>query len=295
MIRSFQIKERGLQILKLLKLHGPLSFRGLKAMVEPEIKDRRLHSSLARLTKNGFIRRRQERVFRGTGVFYQLRQEDEVREQIALVLKCQPDELLQPYFRSRELMHTEACALLAHRLGILFPESLLIRDFEFPSHSFAHEILLTERGDYELCPDVLMIFKSDAVGPMVSVAFEVERSRKSEQRLVSKLNKYARGTVLDGLVYVCDSKAVSVPVCQVFKAKVNPDALRINHYGEYFFLFSDEPNQLFLGKTKMFNSDGMPISLEAWVTQLRSVPLVLRRNKNFQVGAVSCSHLEKNA
>src|ERR1035437_7661091 len=117
MIATYQTKDRGLQILKLLKQHGPLSFRGLLKMIEPKIKDRRLHGSLRILLKNGFIKKRQERVFRGSGVFYQLRQEGVVHDKLSSILKCPPSELLQPFFRSRELMHTEACALLAHLLG----------------------------------------------------------------------------------------------------------------------------------------------------------------------------------
>ena len=295
MIGAFQIKNRGLQILKLLKLHGPLSFRGLKFMIEPPIKDRRLHESLGKLLKNGFIRRRQERVFRGTGIFYQLTQEVKTREKVASVLMCLPDTLLQPFFRSRELIHTEACAFLVYRLRKLFPDAVLVRDFEFYHNAFVHEILLTDRNDYELLPDVLMTFPGNEGLPQVSVAFEIERSRKAEKRVVAKLHKYANETALDGVVYLCESEDISEPVRQVFQSKTNPKSLRINHYGEYFFLFSNEPDKLFLGQTKMFNLTMVHISLEGWVTHLRSAALVNRRNKNFQVPAVSCWHSENRA
>ena len=295
MNRTFQTKDRGLQILKLLKLHGPLSFRGLKHMVEPEIKDRRLNGSIAILVKNGFIRKRQERVFRGAGVFYQIAQELKTREKVASILSCPPNELLQPFFRSRELIHTEACALLVHSLRKLFPDAILVRDFEFYHNTFVHEILLTERNDYDLLPDVLMMFQGDAGLPQVSVAFEVERSRKAEKRVGAKLHKYANETALDGVVYICESKEISEPVRKVFKMNSSQKSLRIKHYGEYFFLFSNDPNELFLGKTKMFNANVSPISLEAWVTHLRSAPLVERRNKNFEVVAVSCYHFENRA
>ena len=264
-------------------------------MLEPTIKDRKLHNCIARLVKNGLISKRQERVFRGTGVFYQLTQDPRGRENVAIVLKCSTAELLQPFFRSRELLHTEACALLVHRLSTLFPDALLTRDFEFYNNASASEILLTERGDHELQPDVLMSFRSGAGQPRVSVAFEIERSRKSERRLVAKLHKYANETTLDGVVYICESEQISKPVRQVFKTKINPKSPRIRHYGEYFLLSSNEPSELFSGQTKMFNSSVTPVMFVTWLAQLRSTALTRRRNQAFAEGAVSCPLSENHS
>ena len=295
MSRAIQTKDRGIQILRLLKQHGPLSFRALKHMIEPQIKERKLHNCIARLVKNGLILRRQERVFRGTGVFYQLTQDIQSREKIAIILKCRADDLSQAFFRSRELLHTEACAFLVHRLRKLFPDAQLTRDFEFYNSASANEILLTERSDYELQPDVLMSFGGGAGQARVSVAFEIERSRKSERRLAAKLHKYANETALDGVVYICDSEQISKPVQQVFKTKINPKSLRIRHYGEYFLLSSNEPSELFSGETKMFNSSVTPVMFVTWITQLRSTALTRRRNQTFEEGAVSCPLWENHS
>jgi hypothetical protein len=84
-------------------------------------------------------------------------------------------------------------------------------------------------------------------------------------------------------------------VRQVFKAKVGHKSLRISHYGDYFFLFANELSA-HVGKTlQMFNAAECAVSLEAWIDQLRSVPLALRRSKNFSLGAVSCSQSENIA
>ena len=292
---GFQIKDRGIQILGLLKQYGPLSFWGLQSMIDPPMKDRRLYGSLAILVKHGLITKRLERCLRASGVFYQLNQDEEIQKQIASVLKCSANELRQPYFRNRELIHTEACALLVYKLSRIFPGARVLRDFEFYHNSFVQEILLTDRHDYEFQPDVLLTFQGNAGSPRVSVAFEIERSKKSERKLIAKLHKYANGTMLDGVVYICDSKQVSEPVRRAFKTKIEPKAWRINHYGEYFFLFSNEPDGLISEEKKMFSSGMTPISFVAWIAQLRGVPLEQRRNQLLKVVAERCYNLENRA
>jgi DNA-binding HxlR family transcriptional regulator len=295
MSESFQLKNRGIQILKILKDNGPLSFRGLKTIISPEIKDRRLHGSLARLVVKGLVTKRQERVFRGAGVFYQLTQNDSLRERIAFLLGCSTVDLRQPFFRSRELMHTESCALWAHKLQALFPSAKLIRDFQFYRDDRVHEVMLTQKNEYELLPDLLMILDGTMGGPKVSVAFEIERSRKSKSRILTKLRKYADETVLDGVVYLCESEQISEPVALIYKTKISTKSLRISHYGDCFLLLTKQMEASEQEKIKMYTSNGSDVSLEAWIDNFLKIPLTLRRSKNFEVGAVSCSHFDKFA
>ena len=107
-------KGRGLMILRLLKLHGPLSFRAIKSMMEPKMKNRRLHDSIARLKRKGFIDMRYERIFRGSGVFYQVTQDRSKHKEMAGLMGCRPEELNQAHIQLRELLHSENCALWAH-------------------------------------------------------------------------------------------------------------------------------------------------------------------------------------
>jgi hypothetical protein len=292
MNESFQLKSRGIQILNLLKQNGPLSFRGLKEMIKPEIKDRRLHSSLARLSKNGLVKKRHEKVFRGAGVYYQLVQNILARERLALVLGCSSKDVHQSFFRSRELMHTEACALWADRLQRLFPDAKIVREFEFYNTASAHEILLTHKNDSELLPDLLLTFDGASGLSKVFIAVEIERCRKSKTRLINKLRKYADETALDGVIYFCDDSEVSEPVKSIYNRKIGHKSIRVSHYADYFILFSDDLHKQIQSNTQMLNASNSSVSLTSWINHLRQVPLTSRRSKNFEVGAGSCSHFE---
>ena len=69
--------------------------------------------------------------FAGKGVFYNLCQQEDVLKEIAEFTGLGVDELKQPHFRHRELLHSECCALWAHVLKKMFPEAHVVRDFDF--------------------------------------------------------------------------------------------------------------------------------------------------------------------
>ena len=98
---SLQLKGPGIEILSILKRHGPLSFRGIKQLIKPGRQERKLHLSLARLCKSNLVVKREERIFRGAGTFYQINQDEKYRDRIGIVLACNSNDLLQPFFRSR--------------------------------------------------------------------------------------------------------------------------------------------------------------------------------------------------
>ena len=289
MAGTYRIKERGVQILNLLKVHGPLSFRGIKQMLEPEIKDRRLHSALARFVKNKLITKRFEKLFRGYGIFYQLSQSEVSRTKLAQVLQCEPKELAQPDFRSRDLLHAESCAVWLHQIKKVLPDSVAIRDYQFQGSHFASEILLADRNEFELLPDLLVRFEPSVGQSPVTVAVEIEKTVKAKRRLQDKLKKYADGTALDGVMYVCERPDIQSAVASAYKSSVSGKSRRIGHYGDFFLLFSDENNQPSKGDIKMSTTDDVSVSLLNWIAEMRNAALPHRRTKNFELRAVSCS------
>ena len=288
MTNIINAKDRGRRILQLLKLYGPLSFRGVKAMIEPKMQDRRIHDAIARIYRNGLIEKRQERVFRGAGVFYQLSQHRKSVEKLTDLLQCCSNELKQPYFRSRELIHTEACALWTYQLKTWFPDAIIIRDYQFHSMPVAHEVMLTDRNDFDLRPDILMLLNQDDAKQRVVIAFEIEKSRKSERRLRAKLTKYANETALDGLVYLCDSDEVSEPVRRIYESRIMKKSNRISHYGENFFLFQNVKSVYETKNPLTFRNYLKPVSFNAWINELRRTAMNSRRDHLFSESAVSC-------
>lgn len=286
---GFQLKSRGKEILSLLKRHGPLSFRCIKELIQPGMQEKKIRLSLSRLCKSGLIVRRQERIFGGAGTFYQLNQFEKVRALVASVLGCNSSELLQPYFKSRELLHSEACAIWTQYLEKCFPTAKVLRDHELYGNQSAHEILLTQTRDFSLMPDIMLILNQHK-SHEVRIVFEVERSRKSKSRILEKLKKYADETTLDGVVYLCESSQVSEPVRKIFETKIASKSLRISQYGNYFLVYSDE---LKIAKVapKMFSADASPVEFKLWIEHLIKMPLTSRRARNFKVQGVDSSPL----
>jgi hypothetical protein len=285
----FQLKERGIQILSLLKRHGPLSSRGLLQIVSPPIKERRLHASLARMQKIGLITKRMERVFRGSGIFYQISQKSAVSAAIAITLGCEQSELKQPYFVSRELLHSESCAIWIEFLEQEFSEALVVRDFEFSRNPEVVEILYVEEDDFEFVPDILLIFPKTEESPKVAVGLEIERTRKTELRIKNKLKKYANETLLDGVIYLCESDDVSKEIRRIYRSSILGKTMRINHYGKNFLLTQDELLNGKKNRMKMLNLETQYIFLKDWICTLRKNDRADRRDENFRVRAASCS------
>ena len=194
---TFRIKERGVQILNLLKEFGPLSFRGIKQMLEPEIKDRRLHSALARFVQNKLIVKRFDKLFHGYGIFYQLSQCDASKTKLAQILNCEVKAISQPYFRSRDLLHAEACALWQYKLAKALPHAVALRDYQFRGSPFINELLLSNHDDFEILPDIILQLGPQPGRVRINVAIEIERTLKAKRRLRDKLKKFADGTLLD--------------------------------------------------------------------------------------------------
>jgi hypothetical protein len=99
-------KARGMEILKILKRHGPLSIGVLKRMTEPPMNTRRLRRSLAILNRKKLIKKR---FVSQNKVFYQLSQDIEDRKNAAAILGCGPDDLYQLLISRQDWIHNECC------------------------------------------------------------------------------------------------------------------------------------------------------------------------------------------
>lgn len=265
---------RSKQVLCLLKEYGPLSFRALKSMMEPKISDPRLHEVLWRMKKNNFVSLRHERLFRGAGVFYRLPHEEIARARIAEFIGCNPEDLLQPYFQQRELLHAELCALWTYYFRKSFPSLNVLRDFQIENNSEALTALIYNKDERDFIPDILLIDKRPSEKP-IFIAVEVERSHKSIQRLVAKLKKYASGSHIDGLIYICDSDILQHIIQSIYQTRVLKKAHRVGSYAKDFLLLGRNEERPDLVAQKLFNSESESTSLNEWMSKLCTA---LRKN-----------------
>ena len=256
---------RQLQIVRALYENGPLSLRALQQLIDPPIALRRLQDAAKRLHEGGLVVRRHTGLPPNTGHFIQLCARNDRRELLADLLNVDRDALQVPHFRGQELCHSEACAIWVCRFRQLFPDARFIREHEYSRCSIASRILLSSGADHELRPDFLMRFPRADGKSFVNVGVEVERSRKTDDRLERKLKILATQTLLDGVIYLCDGANITEALRNIYNSRVVSKALRIGHYGANFLLISDGSMTTHGQEPRMVNAKLETVSLAAWI------------------------------
>lgn len=269
---------RRVQILQVLHEHGPLPLRTLGRLIQPTMSERRLQDAVKRLYKKGWVIRKYSSAPNNSGHYYQNSQRKDSRRLIAKLLNLNSDLLIQPHFRGQELQHSEVCAVWSDWFRRKFHSAVVIRDFQFDQNPLVQKLLMTEQQTWELKPDFVVLLPASDGKVAVSVAVEIERTRKTKKRLVRKLGKLASGTLFDGVIYLCDKDALSDNLEHVYSSKVRASAMRIKHYGANYFLFGRTCSSVKTNDLELTNADGQGIKLKDWISFLSSQPLRMRRD-----------------
>jgi len=259
-------------------MYGPMSVGGLKQVISPPMSVRALQILLKRLQENEFLIKRYERLWKNQAVFHQLGQKEFQRKKVAELLGCPPDLISQPEYRYRELLHTEACAVWLHHLKAQFPRAKILRDFEISSDETCRHSLLNQNFDCEVSPDLLMKIPREEGEKFTLVGIEVEKTRKSDARLLAKLEKYAERTQLDGVVYICDSGGLIETLRSIYSSQLLPNSKRTKHYAKDFYTFaSGSPPQ---GGKPVFvsNVELETLPLAVWIHFLCSTTDTTRKD-----------------
>jgi hypothetical protein len=269
--------SRAPQILSLLHEYGPLSVRGLQTMIRPRITKRRLQECLVRLYEKSLVIRR----FEATPFakqYYELSQADEVRNEVNRLTGIPKNLLIQPYFRSQELLHNEECAFWACYLKEVFPDADVVRDINLKNYEDIYRLLQIDDENSEFHPDIALYFPESAEQHHVLIPFEIELTRKSDMRLFRKLRRYANATNSDGVVYLCRKNTLASTVSHIFKNDVSKRSPSISHYAHLFMLFGDRSFHGERLEPNLFNMNGEAVSLKAWVHTLRTHSTSERRD-----------------
>lgn len=269
--------SRAPQILHLLYEYGPLSVRGLQTVVRPRITKRRLQECLLRLYEKGLVIRRFE-ASPFSRQYYELSQADDVRKRINHLTGIPIERLLQPYFRSQELLHNEECAFWSHYLKETFPEADVVRDFRLKEHKEICDKLLLDLHGTEIWPDIVLFIPETFDRHSVAIAFEIELSRKSNARLYRKFKKYMNGTRADGVVYLCHKNTLAETLRSLLVSAKEAERRYINHYPHLFLLFGDRSFHASKLEPILFNINHEEVPFVDWVRTLREVPYNNRLN-----------------
>lgn len=275
---------RAPQILSLLNEYGPLSVKGLQAIIKPQITKRRLQECLLRLYQKGLVIRRFE-ASPFSRQYYELSQSDNIRGEINRLTGIPQDRLLQPYFRSQELLHNEECAHWAFYFQEMFPDAIVVRDFKFKEHPDVVHHLMLDKDDTHLMPDLVIYFPKTHDKNSVFIAVEIELTRKSNERLYAKIKKYTNATFTSGLIYLCHKNSLIDVVKATYNKSLDKKSLRIDHYGDYFLLFGDRSFNAETLEPKLLTRHGEDVSLKHWISVFRENPNNYHLKEKFKTPA----------
>jgi hypothetical protein len=285
LIQSTQSRYRSSEALSLLNEHKYLSVSTLKTMMDPPMKSKKMLRTLSILRKKGFVK-----ISRMSGtncVFYRLSNEPKSRAAVATVLKATAESIFSPAFRGRDLRHHELVEQWIFRVRKSLPSALIIREWEIINNDTCIKQLKVSRETLEFLPDFVLLLPSSVSAEPVSIAFEIERTRKSNRRITRKLRRYATRTRLDGVIYACDSDRLADTVCGLYNERVKDHALRIGNYADNFFLLSDAMELADEPLTRMFNASVESTDFLRWIHILQSTRREERSDSMFREGAIT--------
>ena len=266
------------EILRLLKDHSPVTIDMLHKMTEPPIPKKNLRQSLGILRRKGII---DMVVGTNKAFFYQIHQDLPTRRHVANALDCTSNDISRPLLRRQDWFHNQWCEFWSLVLKRAFPEAEIVREHAIICHEIAREALLVDVQDADVIPDFLAIFPKGEAKERTTIAFEIERTRKSDARIAKKLKKYLAETSIDGLVYICDTGRLSEAIRLLYQRSLLAKSHRVKHYADNFFLFSDTMSAGARPLERFFNARAEPVSLGNWCNQLRAVKRSLRRDAQF--------------
>lgn len=258
------------QVMSLLKDHGPSTIDFLHRLTEPQAPKRNLRQSLGILKEKGLV---ESASLDPQKTFYYLSQSYVSREEIAEHLHTTESDLIQPLLRKQDWFHNQWCEYWIHLIKKQFPDAKIIRERNIVESEHAKETLLIDARDHELMPDFLFSLPKNGCETWApNIAFEIERTRKSDKRLVRKLKKYFTETRIDGLIYVCDSGRLSETIRALYEEKlVGKRVTRVSHYENYFLLLSDCLAGGGPELPRLFNIKGERISFSNWCNFLTAL------------------------
>ncbi|MBL7557656.1 MAG: hypothetical protein JNM24_17635 [Bdellovibrionaceae bacterium] len=231
------------------------------------------------LTRKGFV---ESFHYSSQGTYYMTSQSLVNRLKAAKFSDCSPEKLKQSLIRKQDLFHNQWCEYWIVAIKRFFPNAQIIRESEILNDSFAKNILSLTYADYELRPDFLLTIPKTETTNTVCVAFEIERTRKSDERILRKLGKYMDRTQLDGLIYICDSGRLSETIRLLYQNNLLPKSEKQKRFGENFFLFSDALDAGGETFNRLFNACGKPTSFTNWCGYLGSIEWTKRRSEDLK-------------
>lgn len=271
-------RKRGRELLELIRKHGPISIEMLCRMTSPKMEKRSLRKALPLLRRKGLI----ELIHADPHTaYYQLSPAPPALKRVAQILERSSMTYERQILRRQDRFHNQWCEYWAYSIERLFPDIEIIRDRDVEKSEYAKHVLQISKNEAEVYPDLLFRLPQSEGFEEIAIAFEIERTRKSKDRLLRKLKRFSDETLIDGLVYVCEGSSISDLIHDLYFDGARSKSERVRHYGSNFFLFTDRLDAGGPNLRRLFNANAEEVSFQSWFNVLRSTHSTLRRDTMF--------------
>ena len=206
------------------------------------------------------------------GQVIELNQTQVARAVLAEILNKAPEQMILDHFRSQELLHSIECAIWTEFLKRLLPGAEVVRDFQYGKLKWVETVLRLKAEDADAVPDILVRLPSKFSKSATTIAVEIERSRKTDDRLIKKLRKITHPPRVDGILYVCENNFIESAVRRIYLDEALPKARFIRHYGMNYLVFGRVRPERDLQDVGIFNAEQKKVSFKKWVNFLTQTP-----------------------
>lgn len=268
---------KGVETIRLLRDYGILDTKTIMQITKADSTGSLVRRNLETLENYRLVTTRRTGPQGRSINYYQLCQNSRRLEVMAKLLSCTPDELRQPGVHFANLPHEQACALVQKSLRDAYPEALILRDWQFHSNQEVKGLFPKGGLERKMYPDLTVKFAPTTQNPKPTwLGVEVERTRKSDERLGEKIHLYASRSFFDGVVYFSPTDLLLRRIGHIFNDEVRPDAHRINYYGDYFLAAATLPTEIFDANGLLVSCGSEVLWLTNWISFLCNTPTIER-------------------
>lgn len=245
------------KLAQLLYNNGPLDRNTLQDLISPRLPTRTINYWLKRLIDMGICVYSNKSLKVRRCHLYQLSNALRRSQVILDLLKLPSSNFKNIHFRAYELDHSLSCAYWREFLERLLPSCDVTREFHLDNKNL-------EFLDQEVIPDIAIAFSSPN-HEFKSIAVEIERTRKSNNRLRQKLRRYCNETHYDGILYVASNQSITKVISDIYERSTRSDSIRNPQQMDNFLMFSNLEKPLNDQQIQVFSPTGENISLKDWL------------------------------
>jgi hypothetical protein len=261
--------ERSAQIIRLLYDYGVMSSQGMRALLEPPMKRRKLTTALDRLKQRKMIYKRAT-TFCGEHIpFYGLHPREQSKAAVCSLLKADPSQFRMPLARYEEDTRCEKAGAWAHRFKLLLPDATVVHRVRFLLEPTSQAVFPEKDAWLYRRATILITLPGKANERPVNVLAQHSHYIGWMPWPTDEIKLYAGNPRIDGVILFTDEQDWPSLMQSAIRTRWPSD--RIRHYADYFVMFAEERFNTLRDPALLTNRRDKTFFLNDWLHLVREV------------------------